>query len=149
MSSFTRRASALGVPLLMVFAIAATVSSGTKRRDDALCKASSGTATRMVARLQAMATSADPAVTAIRDSVKLPAVASIDVMLLADTTACRRVSEVFRHARFGADTGVLESVHVIRYGTTRYVASNLRPIGEWVNWTVLDTSFTMLDGFSQ
>jgi hypothetical protein len=137
-----------GLPLLMFLAIGA-LSSSTRRRDESLCKPSSGTATRMVARLQAMATSTAPAVTALRDSAKLPAIASTDVVLLADTTVCRRTSEVFRHVRFGADTGVLESVHVIRYGTTRYVASNLRPIGEWVNWTVLDTSFTILDGLSQ
>jgi len=61
-----------------------------------------------------------------------------------DTTLCRRASESFRREQFGADTGTLIPVHLIRYDSTRYVTSNLRRMGEWTNWAVMDSSFTIL-----
>ena len=138
-----------GVPLLMLLAIGA-LSLSTRRRDDSLCKPFEAGLRQMVARLQSNGHKHRPrgnGASRQRKTVGHREHRCRYCLQIPPFVAGR--PRFFRHARFGADTGVLESVHVIRYGTMRYVASNLRPIGEWVNWTVLDTSFTILDGLSQ
>jgi hypothetical protein len=48
----------------------------------------------------------------------------------------------------GADTGALNPVHLIRYGSLRYVGSTLAVGGEWTNWVVFDTSFAAIIAFT-
>ena len=108
---------------------------------NALCIDSSGVVAEMIAHLADFATTTDSLKLAMRSGASLGPVLATDVVLVSDTTLCRRASEVFRHARFNTDTGPLLQVYLIRYGTSRYVGSTLELAGEWTPWTVFDTSF--------
>src|SRR6185369_1720108 len=73
-----------------------------------LCRSSDNYATGMVTQLRELATTADSKRLIFRDSVKLASADSATIVIVSDTTLCRRASESLRHARFNADTGELE-----------------------------------------
>jgi hypothetical protein len=145
------------IPVLLVLA-AASLGAGTSGATPihrtslyrtSLCRATDmGFGTRMVGRLRQWATTTDLNRRALRDSSGLFALSdTTTITLVSDTTLCRRASEALRRSQFGADTGQLDAVHLIQYGSTRYVASPLAPIGEWMAWSVFDTTFAILGGF--
>jgi hypothetical protein len=112
------------------------------------CLDSTVIAGQMIAYLADLATTTDSSKLAMRTRASLGAVSATDVVLVSDTALCRRASESLRFAKFNADTGPLWQVHLIRYGATRYVGSSLMSVGEWIPWTVFDTTFARIIAFT-
>jgi hypothetical protein len=140
------------LPSIVIVAAAAfagigTGSSGaTSRswRDHGLCLDSTATLGAALVDLRAMATTSDTAVLSERTLLHLSSADPDTIRAISDSTMCGRAAASFRHAKYGADTGSLVSVFLIRYDSTKYVASNLSRMGEWTSWAVMDSSFTIL-----
>ena len=108
------------------------------------CYDSDGAATAQIAWLRTMATATAPRDTTFRGELRLMRVDPRAVAFDADSVACRRAAESLRRAEFGADTGALAAISLIRYGALRYVGSSKKAMGDWQGWIVFDTSFAPL-----
>ena len=113
-------------------------------RDQGLCLDSTETLGGTIVDLRAMATTSDTSILSERTLLHLSSANSDSIRTVSDTTLCGRAAASFRHAKYGVDTGALVSVFLIRYDSTRYVASNLSRMGEWTSWAVMDSSFAIL-----
>lgn len=108
------------------------------------CYAYDGAAQAQVAWLRSIAIATAPRDTTFRGELRLMPVDPTAVAFVADSVACRRAAEGLRRAEFGADTGTLALISLIRYGSTRYVGASQRSMTEWQGWVVFDTSFAPL-----
>jgi hypothetical protein len=138
---------------LVAIAVAAVAGAGSSRSEKSrlltsLCFDTSASDGDMIRQLQTYASTADTILLRRRGNMGLSATSPDSVQLVRDSAACDRTSRTFRRIRFGVDTGPLDTVLLIRYGQ-KYVGTDFAPVGEWMLWSVLDTSFTVLNSFAR
>jgi hypothetical protein len=123
-------------------------SYGASRKAISFCVDSSGFATNSLAEFRSLATTTDTARVAMRTQAFLPATSSDSVRLITASDVCLRAAQSIRRSRFQADTGPLSTMVLLRYGSTRFVGLDGAKSGEWMLWTVFDTSFAKVGNFT-
>jgi hypothetical protein len=114
------------------------------------CRDSDAMTTSILRDVRDMASTSDTLEARLRDSYSLSAMPVDSVRLVTDSALCGRAWTTLRRSRFGADTGALRRMILIKYGSLRYVGTSLEPHpnSEWDELVVFDTSFTALKAFT-
>src|SRR6185312_3801448 len=73
----------------------------------------------------------------------IPAVAPADIDLVRDDAICDRAARIHA-ASVTRDTVKAYPVFVLRVGPTRYIVFNFMSVGEWFDYTILDSAFKVL-----
>lgn len=108
------------------------------------CRPQGATSADMLTDYQYLAQSTHSLTTRWRQKLGLSAVPSAQVVIVSDTTTCRRALNAYNTALL-PDTLYSSQVDVIKYGTTRFiVADSARIDGEWTPHIVFDTAFTVI-----
>ena len=108
------------------------------------CRAADAQSDDMVSLYQYIATSSDADNTAWRTTAGLSAVSLSQVVLLNDTTLCRRAVNAYNAAMPSAQS---TEVFLVKYGTTRYVMQDpAHNAGEYELHLITDSAFVKVSG---
>lgn len=134
---------ALLIPLVIACAPLGSAHTGVPTRTGLRpCGQSLPSALRMLSNYRYVAVSDDSVNSSWREGNGLPSVDSNTVVLVTDTVVCRHALNAYNAALL-PDTARSVSVHVLRYGSARYiVADSARISGEWVPNVIFDTLFS-------
>lgn len=108
--------------LLYVAAIASMcVASSLSAQGYCRTAAPHGAAMALKDYVTVLATSNDAVDVATRLEYGLPQVAASEIALVSDTALCRLAAEAYHRVAIHSNTGGIAPVHVIQYGSTRFV----------------------------
>lgn len=108
------------------------------------CRTQGTPSADMLSRYQYIAQATNSLTTRWRSKIGLSSVPSAQVVIVSDTTTCRRAVNAYNAALI-PDTLISSQVDVVKYGTTRYiVADSARIDGEWTPHIVFDTAFAVI-----
>jgi len=121
--------------------IGAWASMGS-RADTSPCLPPSDASAGMLARYQFVDSATDKLQIAWRQSIGLSSIPVSQIILVNDTTVCRRAVTAYNSILADDRLPASSSVNVIRYGSTRYIIGDpAHIVGEWKHETIVDTSF--------
>ena len=123
------------------------VPQSLRRAPISFCVDSNGFANNSLTIFRDLATTSDARKAAIRNQSSLSATTQDSVQLVTSSPICQRAAESIRRSRYQADTGVLMTMLLLKYGSTRYVALDGK-MGEWICWIVFDTTFRIVGNFT-
>jgi hypothetical protein len=131
------------IPLILILTGVTTLGNHTDAPP--ACAAIDETSTDILEDYRWTDTTTDTATVSWRQRSSLPTVAATQIVLVANTTVCRRAVNAYNSilaAQLG-DNRQSVSATVIKWGNTRYaVADTLHNAGEWTLHLVTDSSFT-------
>jgi hypothetical protein len=124
----------------------ALVLADTAASQTSPCLASDMHSEATIDRLRRIATDADSESVQLRASLKLPSVPAASVVLVSDSTLCRRAVEAYDSLAVAPAAG--RRVYVIQYGSL-YAVRDPDPkanVGEWSPIVFFDDAFRYLGG---
>ena len=132
------------VPAFFCVLASASITSARPAAVDSPCSTQGDVSTALLSSYKWLATATDTSNVASRQTMGLPAIAASEVSLVADTAVCRTAVNAFNNALLPEAASTL-SVHVIRFGPTRYaVFDENRMAGEWIYRVIFNTAFTQV-----
>lgn len=134
---FARKLITLSVGLLVVGAV-----TGSVRTDLSPCLPTSSGGAEILDHYQWVDTTTDKGHITWRQSIGLSAIPVSQIVLVSDTTVCRRAVTAYNSILAGDLLPPSSAVNVLKYGSTRYVISDpSHRVGEWISEPVVDTAF--------
>jgi hypothetical protein len=137
--------------VLLALTVVSVMAALPSREDVSVCVAPDEFTSDLIDGYRWADTTSDTATISWRQRVSLPTVAYTQIVLVSDTTVCRRAVNKYNAVLADSgDTRTSASAAVVKWGPTRYaVSDSARTVGEWIFEVIVDSSFTQVFGFTR
>jgi hypothetical protein len=137
--------SLIPVGVLFVGLLAAATLPKSAPTDSPPCPSVNGGGTKMLDTYRYVDTTTDVSLRIWKQSINLPTVAVSQILLVSDTTVCRRAITAYNAQLAGDSLPASSSVNVLSYGAIRYIIADPSRISSGATRElVTDTAFVRL-----